>query len=207
VEPGAPRGSAKEAVVNLKLLLAACAATLVAVTSAPAFADTGLLGSTVDVTARFPDQSTIFFDPGAVLVTAGVEYPSGSYPPYNPSWEVDVGDHQIVISDALGTGLPFQPGTFNGFVLHVLSGLTIATSSIDAASTLVPVDTFVSGGDLFINFVNVDQPKFGAAIVDFTTAGGKGGTVPEPATWALLITGFGAVGASLRLRRRRMATA
>ena len=31
--------------------------------------------------------------------------------------------------------------------------------------------------------------------------GGDGGTVPEPASWALMITGFGAVGVGLRRRR------
>lgn len=36
-------------------------------------------------------------------------------------------------------------------------------------------------------------------------AAGQGGTVPEPASWAMLIAGFGLVGASLR--RRRMAVA
>jgi hypothetical protein len=31
--------------------------------------------------------------------------------------------------------------------------------------------------------------------------------VPEPATWAMMIVGFGLVGAGLRLRRRREAAA
>ena len=34
-----------------------------------------------------------------------------------------------------------------------------------------------------------------------------GGSVPEPATWSMTILGFGALGAALRLRRRRPASA
>ena len=32
-----------------------------------------------------------------------------------------------------------------------------------------------------------------------------GGTVPEPAMWALMVVGFGLIGASLRRRERRTA--
>jgi hypothetical protein len=31
--------------------------------------------------------------------------------------------------------------------------------------------------------------------------------LPEPATWAMMLLGFGAIGASLRRRRRRIAAA
>ena len=53
-----------------------------------------------------------------------------------------------------------------------------------------------------------------AQIVNFTggpptpPGGGDGaGAVPEPATWALMILGFGGAGQALRLKRRRMALA
>jgi hypothetical protein len=36
--------------------------------------------------------------------------------------------------------------------------------------------------------------------------GGEPGVIPEPATWAMLVLGFGAVGSGLRKRRQRFAT-
>jgi len=43
--------------------------------------------------------------------------------------------------------------------------------------------------------------QFVSAAID---PGGPGGAVPEPATWALLIAGFGMAGASLRRQRRAL---
>lgn len=40
-----------------------------------------------------------------------------------------------------------------------------------------------------------------------TVGGGLGGAVPEPSAWALMILGFGGVGAMMRDRRRTLATA
>ena len=109
------------------------------------------------------------------------------------------GDH-IDITDALSTGLPFGVAAFNGFVLDVISGPAILSASIDGSSTIIPVSANVSGGNLFINFSGVSQQRGGTARINFTTAGG--GAVPEPATWAMMLVGFGAMGTALRRRAR-----
>lgn len=49
------------------------------------------------------------------------------------------------------------------------------------------------------NFIVFDDITFGSA-----TPGG-GGQVPEPATWAMMLLGFGAAGAALRRKRREEA--
>lgn len=41
----------------------------------------------------------------------------------------------------------------------------------------------------------------GASTLKITTSGVQGSTVPEPATWALFVMGFGLVGRALRRRR------
>ncbi len=83
----------------------------------------------------------------------------------------------------------------------------------------------ISGGSSFVGYYAGLASAWGAAHPDFagyatgiysTGAGGAGlgttqgfttGGVPEPASWALLIAGFGLVGASLRGRRRGLASA
>ena len=51
---------------------------------------------------------------------------------------------------------------------------------------------FVAGGQLY-----------GVAIAGERTVGGGNGAVPEPATWAMMLVGFGAIGGALRYRRRK----
>jgi PEP-CTERM motif len=158
-----------------------------------------LLGATVRITARYPNASTIYFDPGMVVVTdASIEYPVGTFATYNSTWQIDVFGNHLTITDMFGNGLPFGAGVFNGFVLEVLTGPKIASAVIDSGGTIVPASAIVSNGDLFINFVGVSQQDFGTAIVNFTTLSTA---VPEPASWAMLIAGFGLTGATLRRRR------
>jgi hypothetical protein len=49
--------------------------------------------------------------------------------------------------------------------------------------------------------------EFSACVGDCGGGGGGQGGVPEPASWALMIVGFGGVGAMLRQRRRHLAFA
>lgn len=52
-------------------------------------------------------------------------------------------------------------------------------------------------------FQAVNPPQLlGSVQFDFLGVNGEMGAVPEPATWALMIVGFGAVGATMRRRRR-----
>ena len=179
--------------------LALATASALTLITAPASAT--LVGATVDVTARYPNTTSIYTDPGTRIVSdSAIEYVAGSYPNYNSSWQVDVfGDH-IDITDALSTGLSFGTATFNGFVLDVINGPDILSASIDESSTIVPLSTTISNGDLFINFSGVSQRSGGTARINFTTAGG--GAVPEPATWAMMLVGFGATGTALRRRAK-----
>jgi hypothetical protein len=65
-------------------------------------------------------------------------------------------------------------------------------------------DYFVSGGS-FVQPISPRSNGFRTFIDDSPVGGGGGGVVPEPASWAMLISGFGRVGAAMRRRRRALA--
>lgn len=100
---------------SVTLIVALSAAGVVA-----SSAQAGLLGATVDVSALYPNASSVYADGGAAVVGSGVEYPAGTFSAYNLSWQVDVADSQISITDTTGAGLPYAGTSFNGWELKVL---------------------------------------------------------------------------------------
>ncbi len=62
------------------------------------------------------------------------------------------------------------------------------------------------GVDNFTDSFNTGGQLFGVALAGEITVGGGGG-VPEPATWSMLIAGFGLVGLAMRSRQRKTSAA
>lgn len=89
-------------------------------------------------------------------------------------------------------GFFFNTGTFD---YVETAGDFIATST----STDIYFEAYNSLGLYLLDDVSVTGPVAGHC----TLRVGCGGGVPEPATWALLLAGFGGVGALLRSRRGR----
>jgi len=86
--------------------------------------------------------------------------------------------------------------TYSGF--HENESLTLAGL---LAST--PTDTFTLSG--FVTYYpSMYQTALGEVTVQEASMTVGGGSVPEPATWALMLTGFGLIGAVLRRRRIRV---
>ena len=91
----------------------------------------------------------------------------------------------------------------------MLTGITYigihygAGSGIGNASSFFKLDAG-TGVDLFSLLKDNQNFKGLSNAAIFSTGGenGGGGGVPEPATWALMIMGFGAVGGAMRVRRR-----
>jgi hypothetical protein len=130
---------------------------------------------------------------------------------------------------------PFGPGGLTNlltisFTNAVLSGtLGSGAATFDGGQTLIGTATFSSD---FINFTGSSQRSFAlgfsavtptislgpAGMLNSFTAdsdgtfsfeggGGGGNVIPEPATWAMMILGFGGVGVLMRRRRGRAAFA
>ncbi len=99
------------------------------------------------------------------------------------------------------------------FLNSALLGSATVTNGIDRASRLnlaSGIYTVAAGDVLTFDFTKTAGQTFGSmagidATIDFTpsTIGGGGG-VPEPATWAMMILGFGLVGGMTRSRRRAL---
>ena len=79
-----------------------------------------LIGSTVNMSAYYPDTSRVYNNPGNVVVAEGVEYAAGSYAGYSSSWQIDISANQLMVTDIQTNGFPFGGATFNGWILDVI---------------------------------------------------------------------------------------
>lgn len=107
----------------------------------------------------------------------------------------------------IGFFMNYAPGVGNNATIEALDAMGNVFASYDIA-TLAPIST--PGGFNQFEFRGIASDasdiyglRFGGNYILVTgTVDGIPGVVPEPSTWAMLILGFGAVGASLRRRQR-----
>lgn len=146
-----------------------------------AAAQAGLMGATVNVTPYYPNTSSPFASPGDTVVTAGIEYPFGSFPTHSPRFSIDVSDTQLIISFSGDSAGPFGAATFNGFIMTVVSGALLTSATSNAGSSFFPVGVSIVGDQLLLNYSGVVVPALGVSIIDIGSA-----AVPEPSALALI---------------------
>jgi hypothetical protein len=133
------------------------------------------------------------------------------------SWNMVVPDGEVILSANFAStfgNLPNNPYSGEGNV--TVGGIVVATCvapepctgtndfptgfptpiSYDFVSS--QFSSLVGDIDLVYTITGRGRPRLGASTLTITT----GGPVPEPATWAMLIAGFGLVGAAARRRRQ-----
>ena len=74
----------------------------------------------------------------------------------------------------------------------------------DSANGFLPyLINFIAPGPVTIRFFSDGAPNADGVIDNVLLTGPVAGGVPEPSTWAMMLLGFGAIGASMRYRRRK----
>lgn len=114
----------------------------------------------------------------------------GGLPPIITDVDITMSQYHLAFSDIATASLFTQNGNFISFAFTGQD--TIHNVPFDFA-TFDPVSFAASN----------KGPSFDGYIGGFTVTQEIIGTVPEPATWAMLLVGFGAVGAMLRSMRRQ----
>ena len=178
-----------------KIFSAAVAASILCVAT-PAAAQS-LTGATVDLSIRYPTAATVYLDPPNVVVGSGVEFGYGSLSSYSPWLQADVQANRLVFTfdpATPGIGGNFGNVTFNGFLFSVLTGPAITTASVDASSGFAPTSLSILNGGLYLNFAGVAWTPGQSSIININATP----AVPEPATWAMMLLGFGGIGFAMR---------
>jgi len=91
----------------------------------------------------------------------------------------------------------------NGFsVAFGSAGFSLPDDFVPFDYGTFSLSTVATGATLDLGFSFLNGSAFWALDDVMVSAGGAGPVVPEPQTWALMLVGFGVVGASVRRRRR-----
>jgi len=116
-------------------------------------------------------------------------------------WDADILVQFSTLQAAVGIGIA-GPTTLQFELLdaamNVLEGYSLTTTPVNTYYYINRLNNDVSFLRVAGDFVAIDDLQFST-----TTVPQPG--IPEPATWAMMIMGFGGVGASLRSARRRQA--
>ncbi len=94
----------------------------------------------------------------------------------------------------------------NGCADRVLVNFAAASGSflVDQTEYALAVRGFLVGGDAVTQFWTAEGLSNEAAIQGQVVTRSLAGAIPEPATWAMMIAGFGLVGAAARRRQPRV---
>lgn len=173
----------------------------------------GLLAATCLVPAAA--QATNLLS-GSVTVTGDYPTPTTLIPGYGPF----TGPTSGGITACCGYSFAFTANTisyynpyagyyngngtnFDGWVLTFSGVPTITDVTNDPASQMTPVSITFTSNTVELNFSGELRPGPTTSIFDVTFAT----SVPEPATWAIMLTGLGLAGGELRRRRAASAAA
>lgn len=119
------------------------------------------------------------------------------------------GSYDFLSTAGYDNYLHLYQGAFNP--LSQFDGLLIANDDFPFIGTSGFSFNLLAGTSYFAVASGFGNTDFGAYVLEINGPGavipGSGSVVPEPASWAMLIAGFGLVGATMRRRRNAALTA
>lgn len=195
---------------GLRFVRAAAIGSAIALGGASAAqAASDLTGTNVTFSWLFPDTSTTYaaqtftVGPGPELSCPGGYAGGGLCTGFYDSSTIDIGVNTLSLTINDGS-IAWAPTTFNGYEFSGLSaggswtGYTLSTdfSGLDTSRVIFTPDA------VYVNMQGI-TPQSGESFTITLNAA----SAPEPAAWALMLVGFGGLGAALRSRRRTAAAA
>jgi hypothetical protein len=190
--------------MKLKFAAALCALSISGAANAA-----GLTGVQVDGTMTISNFPENYFDPGYGSVPAGygnstsangVTIGNGTefgYADGANTDTVDFTDTQLILTDVSNGGSAPISFSFTSLTPGAFGGLSLVSSNFSEPLFYSLVGDTITVGWSEDYFTRGTQ-TFTAV---FNVTPGAGG-VPEPGTWAMMLLGFGAMGAALRRNRR-----
>lgn len=166
----------------------------------------GLAGTTVGEGYYFPDAVTLYsgasYSPQSFVVGAGPE--STITVEGVTTITVDFADTSLdLLFNTILTNPTWNSTAFNGVIFTGPGLATLNSVTVNGSTNFAGFDASrvaLSGNQLLLNWQ-------GLSYNDGTSISLSFGVVPEPATWALLIAGFGMVGYAARRRSVGLAAA
>jgi hypothetical protein len=156
--------------------------------------------------------------PGAIATDSGLVFTGGAFNQADSNGFLALGGS----TDNLGAfTLDSTVRNYTGDLFTLLVNFTnpAGSGSANYAATLTGSVTGTNTGGVFINFDNnpisfnpPGGPVFTLAVNDVSVSAGAAAqqvsgqiqaAVPEPATWGMMLIGFGMIGAAMRRRRRQ----
>jgi len=171
----------------MKQFLAGTALASVAMLASPVSAQIAL-GDTLQIQYLFPDAGSVIETDSTTFTGAGTILPII----YTGTATFD----SNLITLVQNSDWSYNPATFSGVRITDLSNLSAFNGwSVLPATTMTGFSFSMDSGSIFVNWQGV-QTFTGATVA-------IGGSVPEPASWAMMLGGFGLVGGAMRSRRRQ----
>jgi hypothetical protein len=123
-------------------------------------------------------------------------------------------DFSSAVTNVSIIGSDFQPSDVDHIFLAAYSGLGGTGTLLGSMTSAGCCSNGDIPGSAFVNAVGIRSVQFytgagdafpGALYFDDLTVGSFKSAAPEPTTWAMLLMGFGGIGAMIRNRRRGVA--